>query len=270
MIREVNMNRGVITLAGGLKYFINAYVSIRMVRHLGCNLPIEWFYLGDEMQPEWIKLVESIPNVKCVDLGNLNKDNTKENGGWQNKINAILESSFDEVLFLDADNFVWRNPEYLFEDKEYKKTGAILWKDISDWEKSSNSAYESYFGCTPISQECCESGQLLFNKNKVKKALLKAKEYNEDSANSYEIVYGDKDTFYFAFIATNTPFYFMNKRPSIGYNCLHQYDSNNNIIFSHLTGGKWSLNGRPFITKESYPYVNECVNYIKELKQYLE
>jgi alpha 1,2-mannosyltransferase len=261
--------RGIITLAGGRKYFVNAYASIRMTRHLGCNLPIKWFYLGDEMKPEWIKIIEEIPNVKCIDLGNVNSNNAKANGGWQNKINAIINCSFDEVLFLDADNFVWRNPEYLFDCEQYKETGAILWKDISDWRKDQNKALEKYFGCIPTTKECCESGQLLFNKNKCMDALLRTAEYNKDSKNAYKIVYGDKDTFYFGFVSTNSPFHFMQKRPSCGYKCLHQYDHNGDIVFSHLTGGKWALNGRPFITKDSYPYVKECGEFIKELKEKL-
>jgi len=261
--------RGIVYLAGGKTYFINAYASVKMLRHLGCNLPVEWFYMGEEMKPQWIKVVENIPNVRCIDLGKLNKNNAKANGGWQNKITAILASSFDEVLFLDADNFVWENPEYLFEAKEYKENGAILWKDISDWRKDQNKVLEDYFGCIPVTKECCESGQLLFNKDKCLKALNKVKEYSLDSENSYKIVYGDKDTFYFGFVSTRTPFHFIEKRPKCEIGCLQQYDTKGNIIFSHLTGGKWALNGRPFITNESYPYVKECSDYIKKLRNEL-
>ena len=264
------MVKGIITLAGGKKYFINAYTSVRMIRKLGCNLPIEWFYLGDEMKPEWIKIVEEIPSVKCIDLGNLNKNNAKANGGWQNKINSVLESSFDEVLFLDADCFVHRNPEYLFETKEYLETGALLWKDISDWRQEQFRVLKNYFGAEPKHRECCESGQLLFNKKKCLKALLNTKKYNEDSENSYKIVYGDKDTFYFGFLTTNTPFHFIEKRPLCGLGCLLQHDTNGKIIFSHFTGGKWSINGRPFTNKESYPYIVDCSGILKELKTRLE
>ena len=261
--------KGIVYLAGGKTYFVNAYASIKMLRHLGCNLPVEWFYLGDEMKPNWIKIVEEIPNVKCINLGNLNTNNRKDMGGWQNKITSILESSFDEVLFLDADNFVWRNPEYLFETKEYQETGAFLWKDISDWRPEQNDELEKYFGCVPTTKECCESGQLLFNKTKCMKALERTKEYNLDSANAYKIVYGDKDTFYFGFVSTKTPFHFIEKRPDIGYKCLHQHDTDGKVIFSHLTGGKWALNGRPFITQQSYPYVKECKEFINELRDKL-
>lgn len=262
--------RGVVYLAGSKRYFVNAYASIKMLRHLGCTLPVEWFYLGEEMRPEWVALVENIGDVKCIDLGGGDTNNAKANGGWQNKITAILESSFTEVLFLDADNFAWRDPEYLFESTEYKETGTLLWKDISDWRPEQNPVLENYFGCVPTTRECCESGQLLFDKSRCIKALNKTKEYNLDSANAYKIVYGDKDTFYFGFVSTNTPFHFIEKRPKCEIGCLQQYDPHgNNIVFSHLTGGKWALNGRPFITNKSYPHVKECSGYIKELRELL-
>lgn len=267
---ENRAKRGIVFLAGGKTYFINAYASARMLRKLGCNLPIEWFYLGDEMKPEWIRVVEEIPNTKCIDLGQLNKNNRKDNGGWQNKINAVLNSSFDEVLYLDADCFVWRNPEYLFETREFKETGALLWKDISDWKKEQNPVLKKYFGVEPQHQECCESGQLLFNKEKVMGALLKTKEYNANSKKYYEVVYGDKDTFYFGFLSTNTPFCFVPKRPSIGYKCLLQHDTSGEIVFSHMTGGKWGLNGRPFTVVESYPFIKDCSIILRELSEKLK
>ncbi len=36
--------RGVIICGGGLKYFTNAWVAIRILRKLGCNLPLQVWY----------------------------------------------------------------------------------------------------------------------------------------------------------------------------------------------------------------------------------
>jgi len=95
---------GITISAGGSTYFLNAYINIRLLRNKGCNLPISWFYLGDEMKPEWIQLVEEIPNVKTYNLGGTG-NKTQMNGGYQSKIEAIVEAPFDEVLLIDADNF---------------------------------------------------------------------------------------------------------------------------------------------------------------------
>ena len=40
---------------------------------------------------------------------------------------AIISASCQECLFLDADNIPARDPTYLFEDVDYKKTGLFLW-----------------------------------------------------------------------------------------------------------------------------------------------
>lgn len=46
------------------------------------------------------------------------------------KAAAIINSRFNEVLYLDADNSVARNPEYLFEEPMYKERGALFWPDF--------------------------------------------------------------------------------------------------------------------------------------------
>jgi hypothetical protein len=37
------------------------------------------------------------------------------------KVDSILASSFEEVLFLDPDNFVLQDPTYLFDTKIFEK-----------------------------------------------------------------------------------------------------------------------------------------------------
>ena len=38
--------RGIVICGGGAKYFPCAWVTLKMLRHLGCTLPIELWYLG--------------------------------------------------------------------------------------------------------------------------------------------------------------------------------------------------------------------------------
>ena len=40
--------RGITICAGGFTYFTNAWVLIRMLRKLGCELPVQFWYYGDE------------------------------------------------------------------------------------------------------------------------------------------------------------------------------------------------------------------------------
>lgn len=263
--------RKVITLAGGRRYGCNAYASIRLLRYLGCKLPIEWYYLNEvEMPHNWIKAVEAISDVTCINCNCGGVDNRKERGGWQAKIKSILKSNADEILFMDADNFVRRDPTYLFDSDLYKEHGAVLWPDISNWEKSRLEGIKKYFGIYPQHKTQTESGQMLFDKNRCLRALEQTAQYNLDSNHAYKIVYGDKDTFYFGFLATNTPFNFIPKRPKCGFGCLLQHDPYDEIVFTHLTGGKWALHGRQFTNKDSLPHLYKCKEFLAELRDQLQ
>ncbi len=44
------------------------------------------------------------------------------------KVAALLNSAFEDILFLDADNVATRDPTYLFDTQEYKDTGAMFFR----------------------------------------------------------------------------------------------------------------------------------------------
>ena len=54
--------------------------------------------------------------------------------GFTMKAAALLLSRFEEVLFLDSDNVAALNPETLFESREFRESGAVLWPDY--WEST--------------------------------------------------------------------------------------------------------------------------------------
>jgi hypothetical protein len=49
--------------------------------------------------------------------------------GWQIKINAILQTNYKQILHLDADNIVAKDPTYLFDCQEFKDNAAMFWMD---------------------------------------------------------------------------------------------------------------------------------------------
>jgi len=52
----------------------------------------------------------------------------------QIKADAIIASSFEEVLYLDSDNIPLRDPTYLFDTELYAEEGrprAVFWGDIT-------------------------------------------------------------------------------------------------------------------------------------------
>jgi Mannosyltransferase putative len=58
--------RGIVIAGGGPKYTPSAWVNVCKLRHLGCKLPIELWYLGDaEMDPYTERLFGDL-GVKCI------------------------------------------------------------------------------------------------------------------------------------------------------------------------------------------------------------
>src|SRR4029079_599122 len=101
-----------------------------MLRHVGCQLPVEFWYQGsEEMDERMLGLIRQL-NVECVDASALASSYPRRvAGGWELKSYALLHSSFKEVLLLDADNVPIRDPAFLFEEPAYKATGSIFWPD---------------------------------------------------------------------------------------------------------------------------------------------
>lgn len=50
-------------------------------------------------------------------------------GGWAAKPFAIVNSSFREVIFIDADSLFFKDPGTLFDDPDYQRTGALFFRD---------------------------------------------------------------------------------------------------------------------------------------------
>lgn len=207
--------RGIVILGGGEKYFGGAFVLIRMLRELGCRLPIElWIRNWTEIDEPMAALIEHFPDVTIR--------NARTNaGGWQTKIVAIQESAFAEVLYLDSDIVPVCDPTDLFDGDGYRLHGAMLWPDLPtdygfDIERPAWSIcglptpggislpdgkqHTRPTGYTPI-----ESGQLLIDKRRCGESLDVVRWLNEHSEFFYRepkkkpYLYGDKSTFLLGF-----------------------------------------------------------------------
>jgi alpha 1,2-mannosyltransferase len=116
---------------------------------------------------------------------------------------AIINSEFEEVLFLDADNIPMSNPAALFDSAEYQSTGALFWPDF--WQTATENPIWSILNLSPSGFEQ-ESGQLVINKKTSWMALHLAFFLAKDST-FQQLVNGDKEAFRLAFLATATPFF---------------------------------------------------------------
>ncbi|GIZ37322.1 hypothetical protein CKM354_000077200 [Cercospora kikuchii] len=192
--------------------------SIPSFRKLGCELPIEILYLGDEdLSEDYRDALEALPGVLTRDLSQMVNDEGWALKGWAMKPFAILMSSFREVLFIDADALFLVNPETMFDDEQYTSTGALFFKDRNlnpekkrGWLKSilpspiSDHVKKSRMW-TGESGHQQDSGVLVIDKWKHFVSLLLTtrmngpdRDGNKDLGKKgvYEMVYGDKETFW--------------------------------------------------------------------------
>ena len=79
-------------------------VSILMLRKKGCELPIEVWHYGNELGANATKHLTAIHGVTVKDLTTKNTFNKPSNDKmFEAKGAAIMNSEFDQILFLDSD-----------------------------------------------------------------------------------------------------------------------------------------------------------------------
>jgi hypothetical protein len=262
---EPKEGRGVVISAGGAKFQINAYICIRMLRELGCQLPIQCWYLGPaERNEAWERIVAAY-DVECIDSHEVRKTHPHARlHGWENKPYAIQHSPFAEVLYLDADNVPVRDPTYLFEAPEYKEAGTVFWPDYSRLA-ADRSAWK-VFGDIPYRNEPeVESGQILIDKLRCWKALELCHWYMQNSNNFYfHHVHGDKEVFHLAWRKLEIPYAMPGKgiHSLPGVMCQHDFTSNR--VFQHRNLRKWTFHKNP--TTPGFVHEEKCLEFLQTLR----
>src|SRR3954469_21272304 len=90
--------RGIVICGGGLKYFTCAWVCINRLRALGCQLPIEFWHLGDAEMDRKMRSLLSPLNVHFVDaLRVREKHPARILNGWELKPYSMIHCGFEEV-----------------------------------------------------------------------------------------------------------------------------------------------------------------------------
>ncbi len=160
--------RGIVILAGG-RFSPFATTGMGMLREIGSTLPVEiWMKDKKEEKPGWCKDILQ-DGMVCRRLSDY-MDTSAMESGYQLKVTSILFSSFEQILFLDADNVPVQNPDSIFDAPAFTDTGVILWPDY--WKHSGSPFLPFEVGLSDDASEIlrqdqtAESGQLVWNKRR--------------------------------------------------------------------------------------------------------
>lgn len=237
--------RGIVMCGGGVTYFTCAWIAIKNLRYLGCRLPVEFWYLGNELSEQCIEQLSDF-DVECRDF--LNFEETELTGVMLKPL-AIKLSRFKDILFLDCDNNCLRDPSFFFETEEFKKIGAIFWPDF--WLTAVDNPIWKIIGSDKFFVKEQESGQLLINKERCWKELNLALFFNQRNEIFHQLLFGDKDTFKFAWDALGSSFVMIGVEPaSCGYLgekqeflgvAMIQHDLDDRPLFVHRNLVKWDV-----------------------------
>ena len=212
---------------GGLTYFTSAYVNLRVIKDKHkCTLPIEVFYAGPhELSQEAVDAMHDLfDDVKFIDITKAAVVSNIPMNGYQIKIFSIILSSFEEVLFLDADSHPIMDPSIAFEFKGYKQKGALFWPDKCAAHTSIPEMWDvmglprpqwpdlkipHFFPpyCDPREPFEFETGQMVLHKRRAWRGLMMTAFINRNFRFFFDhLVHGDKQTYNFAFNSSNTPY----------------------------------------------------------------
>ena len=237
---------GIVMCAGGKGYLTNAWININMIRHFGCNWPIQIWHLGIEEIPGNTKEIFEPLGVEFINADYLAQYIPhKKLNGWPLKSYALKHTTFKDVMFLDADSIVLKNFEFLFNTKEYITTGAIFWQDIPNGrfgiEQHLGQPFEpddqmwklTNIEYRPTKQ--LEAGQICIDRDRYWNELCLANWMNNHSNFYYNFIYGDKDTFNFSCLKLNKK-YTLSPRPiNVTSSMIHIW-FNQEKLFQHFAG----------------------------------
>ncbi|CAH2352291.1 alpha-1,2-mannosyltransferase Mnn2p [[Candida] railenensis] len=134
-----------IVFVGGGKFNWLTLLSIKSIRAIGSDLPIEVFIPKlDEYEPDLCVRVFPALGARCIYLPHVLSEGNSPSSkiqfkGYQYKALAIILSSFENVLLLDSDNIPVHPPDHLFTSEPFVSNGLIVWPDF--WKRATSPDY---------------------------------------------------------------------------------------------------------------------------------
>jgi hypothetical protein len=249
-------------------YFPGAWVLVKELRRLGCDLPVTFAHRGPlEWDPNLTRLVRPL-GVEVLDLEEAARgDPMRILGGWESKVFAIQHAPYEEVLYLDADNVPAANPARLFEAPPYREAGAVFWPDLPPYDRAEwlPEVVWKNVGLERRDSVDFESGQLLIDKRRRWRELMAARHINEHSDWYYHFVFGDKSTFHLAWAKCGTPWAMPETPAGWLHRSILQHDFDGRVLFHHACQDKPSLAG--YAARGHLPNEAACDAHLAELRR---
>ncbi|KUJ10285.1 uncharacterized protein LY89DRAFT_626740 [Mollisia scopiformis] len=204
--KEVKSGRGIVMAAGDREAVVRARTNIRFLKSYNCTLPVEIFHFSTELSAPDKSLLEDLSQLELSPESQAEQSGMKvtirlvegveKGNGWkqfQIKGAAIQQSSFDEILYLDTDSYLLRNPDYIFQSKQWKETGLLLWPDYTKshptnplWRLLGQKCRDEYEG---------ESGQIFISRTLHQDLLWLVEYFAVHHEEFYGFMGGDRDSF---------------------------------------------------------------------------
>lgn len=130
-------SKGYLYIGGG-QYSWLSLLSIKQLRKTGATLPVELFIPTiEDYEHHFCEIILPQYNARCVVFtGPTSQQYPFEPKGYQYKMLALLESTFENVLYMDSDLYPLKNVDYLFDTDVYRKNGLVLWPDA--WARTTS------------------------------------------------------------------------------------------------------------------------------------
>ena len=236
--------RGIVTCAGGPRYFTCVWVLIWILRRVHRTaLPIQVWHSGVSEMSEGMRAILEEEGVEVVNAeAVVSRFPARVSKGWPLKPYAIAHSRFQEVLYLDSDTVPFCDPASVFEWDLYRAAGLLLWPDVLNL-KAENPIWKA-LGLDPSDCTSVESGIVAVDKARAWNVLDVAVLLNEYWEDLYSLIHGDKDSFLLACRLLSYAPAMISHRP-FEFDCdLVQRDPAGEPFLHHRTYSKWNLSGR--------------------------
>lgn len=181
--------RGIVYVGGGA-YWPGIVVGIRLLRLIGCQLPVQVWHRGDK-EPVQPDQVEGL-NVQIINSEqHARRFPCRILRGWEQKLFALVHCGWEQVLFLDADAYCVEDPEPLF--TALKMAPFAFWEDLGNtihniqWPIVWPAGHERVL--PPV-----QGGQLIIDRVKAWRLLLAAHWMCQHSDFYFQHMFGDQDT----------------------------------------------------------------------------